>query len=107
MKNISIIGSGTMGIGIAQSCLLAGYAVIVYDPVSDALEKGRNTLLQNLTKSKEKLNLTDAQLSGVLGSVRFETNLSETFQSEIIIEAVIENIEVKKKSILRNFKKYK
>lgn len=96
IKKIAVIGSGTMGQGIAQVCATAGYTVLLYDIESTLLKaaisrmrKGLDTLI-----SKGKMSEQDAQ--GIMGRITSVSDFRQ-LQVDLVIEAVIENLEVKQK----------
>src|ERR1035441_9633283 len=93
---VGVIGSGTMGAGIAQVAALAGHAVVLYDARTDAVPKAIQGIRQNLEKpvSKRKLSTEAAESASV--RLRAASSLNELRGSGIVIEAVVEDIEVKR-----------
>jgi len=97
MKTIGVIGSGTMGNGIAHVCARAGYRVILFDVSREALERGVETISKNLDRevAKNKISMSDksAAFSRILPGAQIES-LKE---ADFIIEAIVENIDAKLK----------
>jgi 3-hydroxybutyryl-CoA dehydrogenase len=92
---VGVVGAGAMGAGIAQVAAMAGHAVVLYDTNHAALEKAKTNLQQTLQKLVEKGKLNNAE--EVLARHTYATELSEFAMCTLIIEAIIENIEVKRK----------
>jgi 3-hydroxybutyryl-CoA dehydrogenase len=97
MEQIGIIGSGAMGAGIAQVAATAGHAVIVYDNNRDALDKAKANLDSTLKKLVEKQKINDSTAKGIAERTRYASDLREFKDCGLIIEAIIENLEVKQK----------
>lgn len=89
-----IIGSGAMGAGIAQVAATAGHPVIVYDNNAAALGKAKNSLTNTLNKLQEKGKLPNAE--EVLARFSFTNNLNDLSDCTLIIEAIVENLDIKK-----------
>lgn len=96
ISKIGVIGSGAMGSGIAQVAASAGCEVLVYDLSQDALSKSKISISQSLGKMLEKQKITAQDLNAIFGRIGFVDDLKAFSGSELIIEAVIENIEIKK-----------
>src|SRR3954454_13141199 len=90
---IGVLGAGTMGAGIAQLACRSGAQTLLYDPISAALEKGRERVLDGLRReaSKGKLSAEDAQAAGE----RLQTveGLEGLADCELVIEAVPERLD--------------
>lgn len=93
---IGVIGSGAMGSGIAQVAATASHKVLVYDNNQNALQKAEGNLKTGLTKLEEKQKITTEQKNNILANIRFVSELRELASTELIIEAIVENLEVKK-----------
>lgn len=91
---VGVIGSGAMGSGIAQVAAMAGHDVIVFDNNITALDKAKKTLDQTLKKLEEKGKIGSAQ--EVMDRFSFVDNIIEFAHCLLVIEAVVENLEVKK-----------
>ncbi len=94
---IGILGSGTMGAGIAQVCAQSGYAVLVYDIEQAFLDRARQQIQGGLQKAVEKGKLPAEKLDGALQKTTFHTDLTALAHCDLIIEAVPEDLELKKK----------
>ena len=103
--NIAIIGSGTMGSGIAQVAATAGCEVKVFDTNQEALNKSKANLENVFSKLVEKEKITNDEKLRIIGNISFASSLSELSHSDLVIEAIIENLEVKRKlfSDLENY----
>ncbi|WP_313099936.1 3-hydroxyacyl-CoA dehydrogenase NAD-binding domain-containing protein [Epilithonimonas sp.] len=93
---IGIVGSGAMGSGIAQVLATAGNKVLLYDSNPIAVEKGGKNLEVQFQKLAEKEKLTYEEAETYFDNIRLSDKLSELKDSELIIEAIIEDLEIKK-----------
>ena len=91
-----VVGAGTMGAGIAQALALAGVAVVMYDTDSAAIERGRTTIQNSLDKFVAKGKLTSEDAAGALGRLTTATDLEAGRDVDMVIEAIVENLAVKK-----------
>ena len=98
MKKISkvgVLGGGLMGSGIAQVSAAAGFPTTVRE-VSEALcEKSRQAIEKTLAKGIERGKVTEAERDATLAKLRFVTELKELADSDLLIEAVVEDLEIK------------
>jgi 3-hydroxybutyryl-CoA dehydrogenase len=94
---VGVIGSGAMGSGIAQVAATAGHKVIIYDSNSSALEKSKSILTASLTKLVEKQKLTQQAANDIAARLNYSESINSFSECGIIIEAIIENLEIKKK----------
>lgn len=98
MKNIAVIGAGTMGNGIAHVFAQNGFNVNLIDISEDALNKALATIGKNMDRMIAKEKLTAEEKEASLGRLNITTNLqSGVSAAELIVEAATENIELKKK----------
>ncbi|MFZ4437178.1 MAG: 3-hydroxyacyl-CoA dehydrogenase family protein [Syntrophales bacterium] len=98
MKTIAVLGSGTMGHGIAQAAVAAGFDAVLYDIQEDFVAKGAARIRKSLARRVEKGKLEQDQMDAILGRLRTSTNLAEAVKdADFVIEAVPENLELKKK----------
>lgn len=97
MEKIGVIGSGTMGIGIAQVAAASGCEVFLYDANAEQTQKSLQNLENILQKlaSREKISFEEAEV--VFNRIHFCTELRELYASELVIEAIVENREIKQK----------
>lgn len=94
---IAVIGAGTMGSGIAQVAAQAGHAVVLYDTRREAVDKALASLRKTLDKLVEKGKLTKEQADGIHGRIAPASDLKELAGSGLVIEAIIEDLGIKKK----------
>ncbi|MEH6986680.1 3-hydroxybutyryl-CoA dehydrogenase [Cytobacillus firmus] len=97
VKNIMVIGAGQMGSGIAQVCAQAGYSVILNDLKPEFVERGLAVIKKNLSRQVEKERMTAAEMEAVLKNVTASSNLQDAKNVELVIEAAVENMEIKTK----------
>jgi 3-hydroxybutyryl-CoA dehydrogenase len=96
MINITVIGSGTMGNGIAHTFAQFGYQVSLVDISQEALNKALATIGKNLDRQVSKAAITEDQKIKTLANIRTYTKLAEgAAQAELVIEAASENIDLK------------
>ena len=96
-SRIGIVGSGAMGAGIAQVAATAGHKVIVFDNNSSALDDAKKNLSASLQKLVGKQKITSDQSNSILQNINFTGDLNNLKDCNLIIEAIIENLEVKQK----------
>ncbi|KQC01035.1 3-hydroxybutyryl-CoA dehydrogenase [Pedobacter sp. Hv1] len=98
MKNIAVIGSGTMGNGIAHTFAQFGYQVNLVDINIDALGKAVATITKNLERQVAKGTLTEQDKENTLANITTYTNLEQGVEdADLIVEAATENIDLKLK----------
>jgi 3-hydroxybutyryl-CoA dehydrogenase len=95
LQQIGILGSGTMGAGIAQLCLQAGLEVRLYDIEETLLAKAKSAIEKGLHKAVEKGKLEAGKLGEVLNHISLHTALDALSACDLIIEAVPERMELK------------
>lgn len=93
---IGVIGSGAMGSGIAQVAATASHKVIVYDNNKDSLTKAESNLKSSLAKLVEKQKITSDTQQSILSNINFVSSLNELANCNLVIEAIIEKLEIKK-----------
>lgn len=96
MNKIAVIGAGTMGSGIAQVAASAGCSVQLFDAFPEALHKAKNNLQNTLSKLVDKGKISEEESVRIAGNIRYENELNELSNAEMIIEAIVENIDVKR-----------
>ncbi|KFF08483.1 3-hydroxyacyl-CoA dehydrogenase NAD-binding domain-containing protein [Chryseobacterium luteum] len=97
MKNVGIIGAGTMGIGIAQVAATNGCRVLVYDANPKQVEMATVGLEKTLTKLVDKQKIPAEKMVEILANISIATELKDFKDCELIIEAIIENKDIKTK----------
>lgn len=95
--NVGIIGSGTMGSGIAQVAATSGCKVKVYDTKQEALDKSKASLEKILNRLVEKGRIDEAEKSRIQGNIAYVDSLKDLGDSDLTIEAIIENLDIKQK----------
>ena len=94
---VGIIGSGTMGSGIAQVAATAGCEVNLFDANQTALEKSKTSLEKILIRLIEKGRIDTSEKNRIQSNINYVDSIEELSNSDLIIEAIIENLEIKKK----------
>lgn len=97
MKYVGIIGAGTMGIGIAQVAATNGCKVWVYDANAKQVETATVGLEKTLTKLVDKQKISAEKMTEIIANISIATELKDFKDCELIIEAIIENKEIKTK----------
>ncbi|UCF50533.1 MAG: 3-hydroxybutyryl-CoA dehydrogenase [Thermoplasmatales archaeon] len=96
VKKIGVIGAGQMGHGIALVAAKAGFDVILRDIKDEFVENGLNKIQRFLTKSVEKGKMTEEEKKKIIYNIKGTTKLEDLNDSDLVIEAIFENIKVKK-----------
>lgn len=98
MKNVAVIGSGTMGNGIAHTFAQSGYNVQLIDISKDALDRGMATIAKNLDRMVSKEKITEADKTETLANITTYTSMKEgVAQASLVVEAATENQDLKLK----------
>ena len=95
--NVAIIGSGTMGSGIAQVAATSGCDVKIFDLNNEALLKSKTSLEITLDKLIQKGKIDAAEKARIINNIIYVSALKDLSHSDLVIEAIVENIEVKRK----------
>ncbi|KAB1228993.1 3-hydroxyacyl-CoA dehydrogenase NAD-binding domain-containing protein [Chryseobacterium viscerum] len=95
--NVGIIGAGTMGIGIAQVAATNGCKVWVYDANAKQVETATVGLEKTLTKLVDKQKISAEKMTEILANISIATELKDFKDCELVIEAIIENKDIKTK----------
>ena len=93
---IAVIGSGTMGSGIAQVFAAGGVQTFLVDIERELVERGRATIEKSLSRFVKKEKITSSEAAEILGRVVAETSIDCVADTDLVIEAVTEKVEVKK-----------
>ncbi len=94
---VGIIGSGTMGSGIAQVAATAGCIVKLYDTKQAALDKSKAALEKILNRLIQKGRIDEAEKERIQGNISYVNTLKDLGDSDLTIEAIIENLDIKQK----------
>jgi len=98
IQKVGVVGCGLMGSGIAQVCAEAGYSVVVREVSDDLLKKGLGRIESFLKKGVEKGKVAPERMKEVMGRFEGTTSLEALGKSDIVIEAVVENLETKREA---------
>lgn len=96
INKISVVGSGTMGNGIAHTFALYGYNVLLIDINEEFIQRGLNTIKSNLERQQKKGTITDEQVKHTLSNISSSIDLKEAKDSDLVVEAATENFGIKK-----------
>ena len=96
VKIVGVFGAGSMGRGIAQVALEGGYDVVLYNHRTPTLEKGVAGIKKNFDKKIAKGKMTQEQADALLGKLVATTTLEDLANVDIVFEAMVENMELKK-----------
>ncbi|MEP1094492.1 MAG: 3-hydroxyacyl-CoA dehydrogenase NAD-binding domain-containing protein [Cyclobacteriaceae bacterium] len=97
MPKLSVIGAGTMGTGIAQVAATAGWDVVVNDTNSSILEKSSESLIKVMNRLVEKEKINQETADKILGRIDFTEDQQYFENSDLVIEAIVENLGIKQK----------
>jgi len=95
IERVSVIGAGTMGAGIAQVCAQAGFAVKLLDVKEELARKGLATINSSLDRMVKKETITEVEKKEIAGRVRTDVGLDGVGGSDLVVEAINENVELK------------
>ncbi|MDQ7092897.1 3-hydroxyacyl-CoA dehydrogenase NAD-binding domain-containing protein [Desulfosporosinus sp. PR] len=98
IKKVGVLGAGTMGAGIAQVCIQAGYNVVLIDIVPGIVDKALAGLDKAWAKAIEKGKATAEAVANYKTLVTTSTDVNDFKDVDLVIEAIVENIDVKKKA---------
>lgn len=101
VKQIMVIGAGQMGSGIAQVCAQAGYQVTLYDQNEQAVKKGIESIENHLVRAVEKKRITEKDKQATLQCLQPSNTIEAAREVDVVIEAVIENMTVKKELFIK------
>lgn len=97
VKKIGVLGAGQMGHGIAQVAAQAGYTVVLRDVETRFVDRGLQGIQKNLARQVEKGKMQAGERDQVLARVSGTTDLKALADCDLVIEAIVENLDVKKK----------
>ncbi len=95
VESVSVIGTGTMGLGIAHVAALGGFRTLLYDADPAAIERARQTIERNLEKGVARGKVEEAQASAALERLEGAAELGEAAGADLVIEAIPEDIRLK------------
>jgi 3-hydroxybutyryl-CoA dehydrogenase len=94
---VAVLGSGTMGTGIAQIAAANGHAVVLYDIDDQALSRARAGLEKILNRQVDKGRMSAAQVADLLACINFTSDMDAVADRGLVIEAIIEDLAIKQK----------
>jgi 3-hydroxybutyryl-CoA dehydrogenase len=97
IRTIGVVGAGQMGNGIAHVSAQAGFNVVMCDIDDPFVQKGLATIDKNLQRGVDKGKMDAGEKAAVLERIRGTTNLEDLAQCDFVVEAVVENLELKQK----------
>lgn len=97
MKQIGVIGAGAMGSGIAQLAAMHGHPVVLYDAFPEAIERAKKQLEAVLNRLAEKGKISAGDAVAIFGRLHFATKLGAFADSGVVIEAIVEDLDLKKR----------
>jgi 3-hydroxybutyryl-CoA dehydrogenase len=98
IKRVGVVGCGLMGSGIAETCARGGYQVVVSEVNNELLEKGLGRIKASLAKGVERGKATQEEADAALARIEGTTSLKDFKDCDMVIEAIVENMEEKKKT---------
>ena len=101
IKTLAIVGTGVMGMGIAQIAAQAGIEVLLFDVKPDSANQGRHSLQSTLETLAAKGKFTDEQLQATLANLIVVEDISAIAKVNVVIEAIIENLEIKQQLFMQ------
>jgi len=96
-NKIAVIGAGSMGMGIAQVAATAGHEVYLYDNNNEATSAALKKINHFLNRSAQKGRISDQEVTAIFGRIYGIESLSSVADADLVIEAIIENLEIKQK----------
>ncbi|MEK7667066.1 MAG: 3-hydroxybutyryl-CoA dehydrogenase [Gemmatimonadota bacterium] len=95
IASVGVLGCGLMGSGIAQVAAAAGFTTVVREVSDDLVAKGKGAITKSLNKLIEKQKIDAAARDATLGNLRFTTKVADLKDCDIVIEAVVEDLDLK------------
>lgn len=99
IKEVTVVGCGTMGNGIAHQFAISGYKVNMIDVEQAALDRAMKVIGKNMERQVKKEIITEAQMKDALARITPATDLAKAKDSQVVVEAVFELLEVKQEVI--------
>jgi 3-hydroxybutyryl-CoA dehydrogenase len=95
IRKVGVCGAGLMGNGIAQTCASAGFEVVLMEVGDAPLQRGMSSIGKSLGKFVEKQRLSQEEADKTFGRIRATTDLNDLSECDLVIEAIVENVEHK------------
>ena len=99
IKKVGVVGCGYMGGGIAQVAAQVGYDIVVTDANEQLVKKGLSVVEANLNRSVERGRMTQQDKNAIMGRIKGSTDMKVFSDRDLVIEAVTENLDLKRKII--------
>lgn len=96
IEKVGIVGGGQMGGGIAEVCAKAAIDVIVVETTDELAQMSRVAIERSLARALERGKINEARRDGAMGNLAFTTDLESLADRDLVIEAVVENLDVKR-----------
>jgi 3-hydroxybutyryl-CoA dehydrogenase len=96
IQKVGVVGCGLMGSGIAQVCAQAGFQTVVREVSPEVVEKGLKSIEKNLSRLVEKGTINDSAKNEIRARVKGTTSLEDLKDCDVIVEAIIEQLPVKR-----------
>jgi len=96
IKKVGVVGCGLMGSGITEVCARSGYEVVVREISDELLQKGLGRIKASMSKGVSRGKLTQEEMDAALARIKGTTSMQDFANCDIVIEAVVENLEIKK-----------
>ena len=96
IRKVGVVGLGTMGAGIAQVCVQAGFETVGREVSNELVERGRATIDRYLSRAVEKERLTQDERNAALGRLTLTTELADLAGCDLVIEAIVEELDAKR-----------
>ena len=96
MSKICVIGAGTMGAGIAQAFAAKGFSVILRDIEQTFVDRGLAIIEKNISRLVSKEKISQEEVNKIMGNVQGTVDLSVVADSDLVVEAAVEDMSVKK-----------
>jgi 3-hydroxybutyryl-CoA dehydrogenase len=98
VETVGVFGAGFMGSGIAESAARGGFDVLVYEPDAAVLELSGERIRESVARAVATGKLTDKEASELIERIVFTTTLEHLQDAELVIEAIVEDVEVKREA---------
>lgn len=96
IKTVGVVGCGLMGSGIAEVCARSGYDVVVREINDELLQKGMDRIKRSMSRGVERGKFTQEEMNAALARIKGTTEMGDFAPCDLVIEAVVENMGVKK-----------
>jgi 3-hydroxybutyryl-CoA dehydrogenase len=96
IRNVAVVGAGTMGNGIAQVFALSGYSVQLVDAAEPIVARALTTIRSSLDRMVKKESISTATRDAALGRIRTSTEVADAGRADFVVEAVFESLDVKR-----------